>query len=288
MDARLGQSRRANYTSIRALLICWKDSTQPEFEDQLQSLNAVLAGDYAFDVEKFEIESERPQQKLSARLLDFLQNDRDGGLLIVYYGGHGLNSRDKDCLWLCHDPATVQFDRNPRVNWSALQSLFINECRSHVLFLLDCCFAASSVQYTDATNTVEAIVASGFEGVAPLRGEHSFTTFLALELGDCRAKRQAIYANRLTSLVAARLNQTEWVEAGRRSRRSTPHHLVFSNSGESILVSAHDRPAVLPRAPFRVPLVSSTGETRGAFDIDHTSSLHPTVARFVHIVIILQ
>ena len=81
-------------------MICWEDSTQDEFEKQLRILLKEFK-EYRFDIEPiYKIESARPHQKLSMRLLDFLKFDAERNLLIIYYGGHGVNSQDNDNIWL--------------------------------------------------------------------------------------------------------------------------------------------------------------------------------------------
>ena len=136
------------------------------------------------------------------------------------------------------DPGTVvKPENNPKVNWSSLQSLFLDESKSHVLFLLDCCFAASAVQFTHGRSVVEAIVAVGFDKVAPLQGKDSFTKFLTDVLKHNRVNQTGTYASRLCALVAAGLNQTRARIGGKGSeRRVTPHHLVYSNRPSTIFL----------------------------------------------------
>ena len=165
------------------------------------------------------------------------------------------------------DPATVEYDKNPKVNWSALQSLFLDECQSHVLFLLDCCFAASVVQYTDGSSMVEAIVAAGFNRVAPLQGKDSFTRFLTEVLKECRNDHKAVYTNRLCSLVSSRMNQTDSrIERG-TSRRVTPHHLFFSNSPSKIKLYPMNKDTII-----KVEVSAST------VLIPQSNSVVPTIA----------
>jgi hypothetical protein len=90
---------RSPYSAVEVLMVCWKDSAQKQFKEQLKSLAKVLSA-YNFHVMEYEIESKRPQQTFSARLLSFLDHDKPNTLLIIYYGGHGLNNKDKDCIWL--------------------------------------------------------------------------------------------------------------------------------------------------------------------------------------------
>ncbi|KAI5859745.1 heterokaryon incompatibility protein-domain-containing protein [Durotheca rogersii] len=265
LAASLDQSRFP-YSAVDALLISWKDSVQAQknqFKTQLQGLASELLA-HNFRVTEYEIESKRPQQRLSERLLLLLKHDKPGTLLIIYYGGHGLNNKDKDCIWLRDDPGplTESIATIPSVNWSALQSLFLNDCDSHVLFLLDCCFAASSVLSTDAKSTVEAIVAAGFESMAPLQGKDSFTTFLTAALRESRTEGLPVFAGRLCSRVSASLNQTKRISERNGGRRVTPFHISFSNLPDRIVIG------VLP----------DSGDSPNAMEFDSSNALIPPSA----------
>jgi hypothetical protein len=134
-------------------------------------------------------------------------------------------------------PTTAaELAKTPKVNWSALQNLFLDEGESHVLLLLDDCFAGSIVQWTEGSKTLEAIVATGFDGVAPLQGKDSFTRSLTDTLRECRSEHKEMSVSRLCALVAARLNQTEWRMEKGSSRRVTPQYLNFSNANPTIRI----------------------------------------------------
>jgi hypothetical protein len=89
------------YNAVRVLLICWEVSGQKEFEQQLDVL-AKEFKEYSFDVERpvYKIKSEQPYRNLASRLHRFLQHDDEGSLLIIYYGGRGLNDEDQNNIWL--------------------------------------------------------------------------------------------------------------------------------------------------------------------------------------------
>ena len=131
---------------------------------------------------------------------------------------HTLDFRD--------NPEDSDESTNPGVNWSTLQSLFLDDCLSHVLFLLDCCYAGSSAKITNSTSTVEAIAAAGFEQVAPLRGSDSFTTFLTRVLKEIRNDEKTIVASVLARQISALLNSTE---VARKDSRVTPRHFPLHN-----------------------------------------------------------
>ena len=89
------------YNEVRVLLICWEDSGQKEFEQQLLGLQKEFK-EYGFNIEEepYKIKSEQPYRRLAARLQEFLEYDREGTLLIIYYGGHGQNDEDQNNIWL--------------------------------------------------------------------------------------------------------------------------------------------------------------------------------------------
>jgi hypothetical protein len=129
-----------------------------------------------------------------------------------------------------HNPERDQEDSGeqfrPSVNWSTLQSLFLDDCSSHVLFLLDCCYAGSVAKITNSSSTVEVIAAAGFEQVTPLRGIDSFTTFLAKVRKEVRSEEKSIVASVLARQVSALLNSTDVAEKG---VRVTPRHFPLHN-----------------------------------------------------------
>lgn len=124
------------------------------------------------------------------------------------------------------NPEDSEEFENPKVNWSTLQSLFLDECACHVLFLLDCCYAGSSAKQTSSTSNVEAIAAAGFEQMAPLRGSDSFTTFLTQVLKEGREKNTSMVASVLARRVSALLNSPQ---ASGKGTRVTPQHFPLHN-----------------------------------------------------------
>jgi hypothetical protein len=124
------------------------------------------------------------------------------------------------------DEQTIRDDLRPAVNWSTLQSLFLDDCSGHVLFLLDCCYAGSVAKITNSSSIVEVIAAAGFEQVTPLRGSDSFTTFLIKVLKEVRSNETTIVASVLARQVSALLNNTDVTEKG---VRVTPRHFPLHN-----------------------------------------------------------
>lgn len=79
------------------------------------------------------------------------------------------------------------------------------------------------------------MVATGFEGVAPLRGDHSFTMFLVSVLKSRREEDKATFADALCRMVAAKLNRTD-LKSALETTRSTPRHIPFANKVDKIII----------------------------------------------------
>jgi hypothetical protein len=89
----------------------------------------------------------------------------------------------------------------------------LEAAKSDVLFLLDCCAAASSIsrarmnKSTGIKGTIETITASGFETWAPRPGFHSFTNTLIQVLEDWAQSHVTFTIAHLHTEVLSRLKQ---------------------------------------------------------------------------------
>lgn len=125
--------------------------------------------------------------------------------------------------------------------------LFVHECDSPVVFLLDCCHAGASVHREQSSSTVVTLAATGFHDVAPVRGKDSFTTFLTEALKRVRGNQEDVTVAYLKTLISADLNNTDKLNSRGISRRVTPDYIAFSSgSQQSISTSAlvYGRPLV--------------------------------------------
>jgi hypothetical protein len=110
--------------------------------------------------------------------------DNKENLFIVYYAGHGYINEDRQSMWCCC--ADLNY---ASLDWSGIRTI-LEAAKSDVLFLLDCCAAASSIsrarmnKSTGIKGTTETIAACGFETWAPRPGFHSFTNTLIQVLED--------------------------------------------------------------------------------------------------------
>ncbi|OIW26652.1 hypothetical protein CONLIGDRAFT_482534 [Coniochaeta ligniaria NRRL 30616] len=243
------------YTKAEALVISWQDGgrTQQPFKDQRDKLGQELEA-YNFGVETFDIPSAKPYQTLFRKLNEFLSHDDQGTLLVVYYGGHGEKIADNQLVWLRDEPYMARDLRGiPQVNWSALQTLFLHECASPVLFLLDCCYAGASVHREQSSSTVVALAATGFHDVAPVRGKDSFTTFLTRALKAERDHGRSVHVAYLKTLISAMLNNPDMLDVRGPRRRVTPDYFPFSNGFITlrVLPTRVYRPAIKAKTPHQ-------------------------------------
>lgn len=116
------------------------------------------------------------------------------------------------------------------LEWSAIQTLF-EQAKFDVLFLLDCCAAASAVPKV-GSGIAETIAACGFESIAPVPGRFSFTNSLIEVLEDWidgPPFSAAMLHNQVLSVL--KHERPERAQNGKKRKlecRRTPIHIVAS------------------------------------------------------------
>jgi hypothetical protein len=73
------------------LLLRWADDDLG-VEIELKGLQHVLEDLYHYQVQIYEIPSDKPDKALTRRVLDFLDQDSEETLYILYYAGHARTS----------------------------------------------------------------------------------------------------------------------------------------------------------------------------------------------------
>jgi hypothetical protein len=79
------------YSKVEVLLLRWAEDDLGVLAE-LRDLHHVFTDLYHFEVETYDIPSHKPNNALSRRVLDFLENDKEETLFILYYAGHGKAS----------------------------------------------------------------------------------------------------------------------------------------------------------------------------------------------------
>ena len=126
-------------------------------------------------------------------------------------------------------PRSTGQEDSPEVQWYGLQTM-LEQAKSDVLILLDCCAAASSA--TGSGNGItEIIAACGFEAWAPGVGQHSFTRSLIDELRYLHGTAPfstSLLHNKVLSRVKYWKPRFD-PSGSHREMRKTPIYIVLSN-----------------------------------------------------------
>ncbi|KAG4439647.1 hypothetical protein IFR05_004844 [Cadophora sp. M221] len=201
VNAGWAQRHEARYSKVHVLLLKWVDDDLG-VDSELKDLGQVFSGLFRYDVDVFEIPNEKPDKALSRRVIDFLENDSDQALFIVYYGGHAKPSQTNGApIWYANRKAIT-----PSLPSAGIQSKF-EEADADVLLLYDCCNSAVTAASSSAQlhrGSTEAIAACGYEAIAPEVGPHSFSNALS-EVLALASKGQPFSIAELHTRVLTRL-----------------------------------------------------------------------------------
>ncbi|KAH7378069.1 hypothetical protein BKA64DRAFT_687860 [Cadophora sp. MPI-SDFR-AT-0126] len=170
--------QKSRYKKVDVILLSWEDEdpklpVSVEIKELAETFNL-----YGYTVRQWLIPAEDCHIRLQTRILQFLGDSDPGHLKIVYYAGHGRLTNHGQPAWTSLRNSGKE--RCPTVKWSGIQNT-LEESRSDVLILLDCC--ASGVCTTDEGNGVtELIAACAYNAIANGVGPFSFTHALNAKL----------------------------------------------------------------------------------------------------------
>jgi hypothetical protein len=222
--------------------------------------------DYGFTTKEWQIPTKNSHLDLMIKTAEFIRDaDNDKNLFIVYYGGHGRINNERQAEWTCRRDLT-----SARVHWSAIQTLFA-EAQSDVLILLDACAAASATARS-LHGSMEAIMACGFESIAPPPGEHSFTNTL-IDVLDDWIDRRSFSASCLHAEILSRLKLKE-NKKGREGEKlewcRTPIHINCTQDSKTPSIELCRRNILpLPSSSAAEPEANHSGD---AMDLDFDNS----------------
>jgi len=228
-------SRR--HTDAFVLLLRWEDDDLGT-ETELNDLEDIFQNIYHYNTEIYLIPSNDSTTQLEYKLNDFRRvHDNGTNLLIVYYGGHGSLDNNKNrpskSIWQAN-----QTSRTTLV-WSDLQGV-LERAKSDVVFVLDCCFAASASR---CAGSKEGLWACNSEVTTTGVNDNSFTRNLIEELKSLSTTRFNI------AMLHTRLM--------RRYRMPGPHMLLtepwYTYLGDVALPSTE-------MCPLPAPPISSAGK----------------------------
>ena len=99
LESVLLDGKKPLYTSVHVLLLNFKDDDLG-VEREIIQLQEVLANEYSWYTERWEIPSSKSQSAMTRKLLQFIEGyDGDDNLLIVYYSGRGFIDKERRLYW---------------------------------------------------------------------------------------------------------------------------------------------------------------------------------------------
>ena len=94
------------YERVSVLFLRWEYDVFLEpginngVQGEIDKLELVFANDYGFDTETYLIPSENSQRSLQKKIYSFQEaHEKRSGLLLVYYGGHGVLNELNQSIW---------------------------------------------------------------------------------------------------------------------------------------------------------------------------------------------
>ena len=89
------------YKCVYALLLSWEEDDLGVIKEN-ERLRCVVKYTYQYSIESYEIPSRKPDAALKRRVLEFMDDDVEDILMIVYYGGHARrgNQTSEGPLWV--------------------------------------------------------------------------------------------------------------------------------------------------------------------------------------------
>lgn len=107
-DLAFPKDQVSRYTDVHVILLLWEDE-DPDMQvySEISDLREVLLKDYNFSVDVYSIPSTRSHPLLQNRISKFLEfnrcigtgaNQKQNALKIVYYGGHGSLTLNRELI----------------------------------------------------------------------------------------------------------------------------------------------------------------------------------------------
>ncbi|KAI9842302.1 MAG: hypothetical protein M1838_003185 [Thelocarpon superellum] len=201
------------YVAVRCLLLSWADD-QLGCINEVHELADVFEKNFGFEVEAWQIPSHNAFMSVQWKLMDFQRKALEKGeLIILYYGGHGGQTREGQAIWQCSREA------EPSLRWHILQDV-LGQFPSDMLFIFDCCRAAAAAR-TTAIGRKELLAACGWENRTPI-GISTRTSYTAVLIREMKKFTSPFTVAQVHSSLAR--------EKGLQPKtlESTPFHCLLS------------------------------------------------------------
>ncbi|PWW76829.1 hypothetical protein C7212DRAFT_344298 [Tuber magnatum] len=177
----LFKHKARGYEHVVFLGIYWEDEDLP-CSKEVFLLASFFETVFRARSKIFAIPKVNSQGSLNAMMSKFvMENQGDGRLLIVYYGGHGTSSNGL-ALWAAWGTSRHPHRNSPpTVDWFRTQPILMSPNDSgDVLIIIDACHssAAAGARGSVSNRKVELIAAATLNSSTPGPGHHSFTIHL--------------------------------------------------------------------------------------------------------------
>ncbi|KAK3677510.1 hypothetical protein LTR78_002360 [Recurvomyces mirabilis] len=243
------RTRRYDKTAVQ--LLYWEDRYDDlKVKEEIDKLRSVLDDTYGFKVKEEKLveaspNGERtPQQQVTLCLSKFVYEEGcHRGLLIIYYGGHGIPGEQGDVRWVgkLRPPQSgtnddrvsnnEHLERNSIV-WSQVEPIISNSA-ADVLLILDCCEAGRLVhpKRRTARSFFEFLGACSQGETTRAPGEESFTAALTSALRELSKRDRAFSTFELWQLIMEHPNFPGDEQTPVLIERRPGEHIVISHKG---------------------------------------------------------
>lgn len=197
------------YDRIELFMVYWIGGDVPEVAENAIELGTLLGGDpYNFSVtphaidyqnsEQYQIDDDFDEALTNLRVRLRSNNKDVSNLLILYYGGHGVE-HNADRLWRPSRQSTKG------INWSNYQSRMYN-ITCDILYLFDCCRSMAMVETNSTTSQhrqrCEIFCSSGLKESSAALNKANFTRALKELLAKKKEAREPIAGMTFESICA--------------------------------------------------------------------------------------
>jgi hypothetical protein len=218
--------------------------------DEIARLNCVFREKFNYRVVVCKIPSEKSQNVVEKKLEEFMEPVRPEDIMLIYYGGHGGRDENGKMVWSCTK-------NGPNLTWHNIQ-LWLEGEKPNMVFILDCCFAASAAQRGRLEGVKVMIGACGWEHRA-VTGVTTKTSYTAILIEEILKFKEPFTIFQLHSAMMRR--------SGATKLDSTPTYCLLSQE--------NDGPITLYPTEYLIGAVNfnSSSENYGGLDESPTSKV---------------
>ena len=231
------------YAATHILFVTWTDADLI-IGDEVEELENVLkemqftVDPAKFTTEQFFIPSKHSEYEVQAKFTELKRKTlmRDS-LLMIYYGGHCRFEQRRSLLYAFQKPPRDWpfGEPPPKLDWAKVSSVFADEsCVSDMLFIMDCCCAASTGNEALWPGGKKWLfAASGLNNLASAGNcstDASFTRALIQELRALKGVNfylQLLYTNLLLNQATRGLRTTPYLAAISKEATKSATGILF-------------------------------------------------------------